>query len=118
MTDYYKELGVASYATVAEIGKAYHALALENHPDKTIMLDDEERAEREGYFKRLVGAFEVLSDIEKRAAYDATISRPPPCAPNAACSYNSQADEARRAEKWRRKQRKKQARHEKENEAR
>ena len=75
MADHYAELGIAVGATQDEIRRAYRTLALQNHPDKTLLLGAEERATREANFKRVSGAYEVLSDAEKRAAYDAKIAR-------------------------------------------
>jgi curved DNA-binding protein CbpA len=58
---HYEELGVEPDATKAEIKKAYRKLVVKAHPDQG---GDEQR------FKRLQKAYEVLSDDEKRAAYD------------------------------------------------
>jgi len=62
--DYYKALGVARTATSAEIKKAYRKLAAEFHPDKNKSKGAEDR------FKEVNEANEVLSDPEKRKAYD------------------------------------------------
>ena len=62
--DYYKTLGVAKDATQDEIKRAYRKLARQYHPD----LNKDEGAEDR--FKELGEAHEVLSDPEKRAAYD------------------------------------------------
>ncbi len=63
--DYYKALGIARTATPAEIKKAYRKLAAEFHPDKSKAKGAEDR------FKEVNEANEVLSDPEKRKAYDA-----------------------------------------------
>ncbi len=64
--DYYEVLGVERSATKEEIRKAYRRLAMRYHPDRNI--DNKEEAEEK--FKEVQKAYEVLSDEEKRAAYD------------------------------------------------
>ena len=63
--DYYEVLGVARDASESDLKKAYRKLALENHPDRNP--DDPEAEER---FKEISEAYAVLSDAEKRSAYD------------------------------------------------
>jgi molecular chaperone DnaJ len=63
--DYYEVLGVGREAGQEEIKKAYRRLALKYHPDKNP--DNKEAEER---FKEVNEAHEVLSDSQKRAAYD------------------------------------------------
>ena len=63
--DYYEVLGVANSAADADIKKAFRRLAMKYHPDRNP--DD---AEAEAKFKEAKEAFEVLSNSEKRAAYD------------------------------------------------
>ncbi len=62
--DYYKLLGVEKTATEHEIKKAFRRLALQYHPDK----NKDEGAEEQ--FKRIVEAYEVLSDESQRKKYD------------------------------------------------
>ena len=63
--DYYKVLDVPRTATEAEIKKAYRRLAMKYHPDRNP--DDKEAEE---HFKEAKEAYEVLTDAQKRAAYD------------------------------------------------
>lgn len=63
--DYYEVLGVARTATDSEIKRAYRSLAVKHHPDKN---PGDHRAEER--FKEAAEAYSVLSDSQKRAAYD------------------------------------------------
>jgi molecular chaperone DnaJ len=64
--DLYKVLGVSKKASDEEIKKAYRKLARKYHPDRNP--DDSEAEER---FKEIQGAYDTLSDREKRKEYDA-----------------------------------------------
>lgn len=62
--DYYDVLGITKTASAAEIKKAYRQQALKWHPDRN------KTPEAEKQFKELSEAYEVLSNTQKKAAYD------------------------------------------------
>jgi len=63
--DYYEVLGVEKGASEQELKKAYRRVAMKYHPDRN---PDDKTAEEK--FKEASEAYEVLSDAQKRAAYD------------------------------------------------
>lgn len=67
MVNYYKILEISEEATPEEIKKAYHKCALKYHPDKNKNENAEEK------FKKVVEAYEVLSDPYKKQRYDNSI---------------------------------------------
>lgn len=63
--DYYEVLGVARDANDAAIKKAFKRLAMKYHPDR-----NQDNAEAIDKFKEAREAYDILSDAQKRAAYD------------------------------------------------
>jgi molecular chaperone DnaJ len=63
--DYYEVLGIQKNASKDDIKKAYRRLAIQYHPDK-----NPGNKEAEEKFKEATEAYEVLSDDQKKSAYD------------------------------------------------
>ncbi|GGI72699.1 molecular chaperone DnaJ [Shewanella gelidii] len=63
--DYYEVLGVGRDASEREIKKAYKRLAMKFHPDR-----NPGDAKAEASFKEVKEAYEILTDGDKKAAYD------------------------------------------------
>jgi molecular chaperone DnaJ len=63
--DYYEVLGVSRDADDATLKKAFRKLAMKHHPDR-----NQDDAKSEEKFKTAKEAYDILSDPQKRAAYD------------------------------------------------
>ncbi len=63
--DYYEVLGITKDASDADIKKAYRKMAKKYHPDA-----NPDNKEAEEKFKEVNEAYEILSDPQKKAAYD------------------------------------------------
>ena len=63
--DYYEVLGINKDADEEAIKKAYRKLAMKHHPDR-----NPDNPKSEDHFKEAKEAYEMLSDANKRAAYD------------------------------------------------
>ena len=63
--DFYEVLGLNKDVSAEEIKKSYRKLAMKYHPDRN---PDNPKAEEQ--FKEAKEAYEILSDDQKRAAYD------------------------------------------------
>lgn len=63
--DYYEVLGVPQGADESEVKKAYRRIAMKHHPDR-----NPDNPDAEEKFKEASEAYEVLSDDQKKAAYD------------------------------------------------
>ena len=64
MSDHYTALGVPPHATLDDIKKAFRQKASYYHPDRNPAPDAAER------FRAVQKAYEVLSDVDARQAYD------------------------------------------------
>lgn len=85
--DPYKTLGVERSASADEIKKAYRKLARQYHPDNN--QDDPKAEER---FKEIQGAYDILSDPQKKQTYDRGGFQVPGMGPDANFSMTDLAD--------------------------
>lgn len=67
--DLYEILGLAKSASDADIKKAYKRLAMKHHPDRN-QGDEAAKKKSEAEFKEINSAYAILSDNQKRSAYD------------------------------------------------
>ncbi|MBT6983969.1 MAG: DnaJ domain-containing protein, partial [Rhodospirillaceae bacterium] len=63
--DFYELLGVDRQVSEGDLKKAYRKMAMQYHPDR-----NQDNPEAEAKFKEISVAYDVLSDAEKRDAYD------------------------------------------------
>ncbi|MDR2265961.1 MAG: molecular chaperone DnaJ [Christensenellaceae bacterium] len=68
--NYYDVLGVSKSASGDDIKSAYRQLAKKYHPDVFATATDKQKAEAEAKFKEVQHAYDVLSDPQKKAAFD------------------------------------------------
>lgn len=57
-------------ATEDQIKKAFRKMSLQYHPDKVGAREEKDIIEAEEHFKKIIKAYDTLSDRKKRAAYD------------------------------------------------
>jgi hypothetical protein len=75
--DLYAVLGVTASASAAEIRHGYRAQVRRHHPDTRLANSNEDRLTQDRALRRVVAAYAVLDDPQKRAAYDREQSRRP-----------------------------------------
>ncbi|MFQ5482811.1 MAG: J domain-containing protein [Nitrospinaceae bacterium] len=83
-TDHYQVLEVAPQATFLEIKRAYRRQAKRFHPDRIPHASAEDQVR----FSRIAEAYTVLSDLDKRRAYDASRNAEDASRPDAAPGWN------------------------------
>ena len=72
LEDYYDVMGVDKNATQSQIKKKYKELVTKWHPDKCKKKKEYSNDFIEHRYKKIVDAYEVLSDPQKREEYDLT----------------------------------------------
>ena len=73
--DYYRVLGISSASGPDQVREAYYMLASRLHPDiHGEEIAGEFRTKLTAVFSRVVEAYKVLSDVDKRRAYDAALA--------------------------------------------
>merc|ERR1712216_235279 len=65
----YETLGVSKDAAQKDVKKAYYKLAMQYHPDRVANTEKEAATEQ---FQKILKAYNILSDPEKRKMYDTT----------------------------------------------
>lgn len=95
LDNYYKMLGVPENASAEDIKKGYRRMAMKYHPDKNAgSLVAEE------IFKKVQGAYDVLSDPSKRAMFDKQLRMQPKAPPKAAAAKEAPTSTASKAQKY------------------
>ncbi|KAL0953550.1 hypothetical protein HGRIS_004771 [Hohenbuehelia grisea] len=93
---HYDELEIDTSATTEEIRRAYQRRALQTHPDKSGPFEDEtQKCDAEARFRQVHEAYEVLSDPQRRRAYDREM-RMNQTGPGATHSQPADLDELKR----------------------
>lgn len=92
LPDHYGVLGVSPDADLPTIRKAYRRLALEWHPDR-----NRDRPASHARMIELIAAWEILSDPDKRAHYDAARRQPTHNQSQVVARYEAQAAETKAA---------------------
>lgn len=70
MLSYYQILGLKPKASYQEIRKRYRELVIKYHPDRNLHLQGKEYLEIQEKFKKIVEAYNILSDSRQRKRYD------------------------------------------------
>eukprot|EP00966_Prymnesium_polylepis_P062891 1459487-Prymnesium_polylepis.1 len=68
--NYYEVLDLDEFSSALEIKKAYMAMSLKLHPDKQHAKEPHDLEATKAQFAKMVEAFEILSDLPTRRAYD------------------------------------------------